>query len=284
MPVAPDLEVLLEVDELFAALVFLPVLLRVLVDDAEDIGQFLVEGVGDRFVSVEEPLRHRKTAPGQAGEELVVDARFLEVPLQGRTRLGFSVEDREHGPILVAEQELHGPVLPGLEAGGTSELVAEPDIFARRQSGEDRPLLGQGLLDVFDPGDALERGLQLIGGDEAPGVEEFVDDEPEPQLRGLVLDDEEQLIVVFGTADWMLGAEETVEVEIRPVCHRLLEVGVDPGFEVAFVLLGRRPSVAARVMVGVGHDLQHKGQPGCRLCGSATSRTSSTNCFHSGGI
>ena len=55
------------------------------------------------------------------------------------------------------------------------------------------------------------------------------------------------------------------------------------GFEVSFVLLCRRPSVAARAVVRVSHDLQHKGQPGCRLCGSATSRTSSTSCFHSGG-
>ena len=251
MPEAPELEVLLKVDQLFAAFVFLPVLLRVLVDDPEGLQQLLVEGVGDAEVAIEQPGGHRESASGQAGEELVVDARLVEILLEPVTGLGLTVEDGKHRPVLVAQQELHGPVLPGLEPRSPSQMVAEPDVLTGGQRGQHRPLLGQGLLDVLDACDAFERGLQLVLSDESSGVEEFMDDEPEPQLRGLMLDDEQHLVVVLGPADGVLGTEQPVEVEVGPVGHGLFEVRVDLLFEIAFVLLRSRSVL--------GHGLQPKG-------------------------
>ena len=140
--------------------------------------------------------------------------------------------------------------------------------------------------------------------EEVGGRAQLVQDELEPELRGLVLDDEEQLVMVLGIAHRMLRGEEPIEVEVRPVRHLLPQVGVDLVFEGALVLLGCRrvmshgtrmswpvptPSPRRSIAAEAGARSEPPPQPvrsaqsapGRRRSGSATSRTWSTSSFHS---
>ena len=111
--------------------------------------------------------------------------------------LGVGFEHRQHLAVLVAEDELDGAVLAGLEAGGIAQEAAELGVLGGRQGGQHGPLLGEGLLDVLDPGDALQRGAEVVGAEPGGGAAELVQDQLQPQLRGLVLDDEQHLVVVL---------------------------------------------------------------------------------------
>jgi hypothetical protein len=51
--------------------------------------------------------------------------------------------------------------------------------------------------------------------------------ELQPQLGGLVLDDEQQLVVVLRPRDRPLRREQRVEVEVAAVAHAVAEVGDD---------------------------------------------------------
>jgi hypothetical protein len=48
----------------------------------------------------------------------------------------------------------------------------------------------------------------------------------EPQLRGLVLHDEEQLIVMRRIAPQVLRCQQLIEVKVVGVAHRLPEIGM----------------------------------------------------------
>ena len=73
-------------------------------------------------------------------------------------------------------------------------------------------------------GQALEHGVELV------------DDQPHPQLRRLVLDDEQQLVVVLGLAERMLGAQQPVEIQIAGVGLAPAQVAGDALFDVPQVV------------------------------------------------
>ena len=100
--------------------------------------------------------------------------------------------------VLVAERELDGAVLRRLEAARVAQHAAELRVLGGRQRRQHRPLLGQRALDVLDPRDALQRRGELVVAQQAAGGRQLVQHELEPQLGGLVLDDEQQLVVVLG--------------------------------------------------------------------------------------
>ena len=81
------------------------------------------------------------------------------------------------------------------------------------------------------------------------GVVQLVETEAHPELRGLVLDDEQQLVV--GIGEWMLSTEHVVEVEVVAVRHPPVE--------------RHRGTVIGRIeRLGV-HDARVGGLPGgCR--------------------
>ena len=84
VPEPPELEVLLDVDELLAGLVHVPVVLGVGVDVGEDVHQLGAEDVGAADVAVEQLPRHRVAAPGEQAQELVVDARAVRAARSAR--------------------------------------------------------------------------------------------------------------------------------------------------------------------------------------------------------
>jgi hypothetical protein len=51
---------------------------------------------------------------------------------------------------------------------------------------------------VLDAGELLQRGREHVGGEVVAGGAQLVQEELQPQLGGLVLDDEQQLVVVDG--------------------------------------------------------------------------------------
>ena len=51
------------------------------------------------------------------------------------------------------------------------------------------------------------------------GTAQFMEHQFQPQLRGLVLDDEQQLIVVFGLADRLLRTEQGGKLQVGGIAH-----------------------------------------------------------------
>ena len=132
------------------------------------------------------------------------------------------LEDLQHPLVLVAEDELDGPVLVGLEAGRVAEHAPELRVLAGRQCREDRPLVGDGAEDVLDPGQRLAGAADVVGVETAPDGAQFVQRQLQPQLRGLVLDDEERLVVVV--ADRALRGQQRVQRQVTAVVHPRAEV------------------------------------------------------------
>ena len=91
---------------------------------------------------------------------------------------------------------------------GGAEHVAELHVLARRQRGQHAPLLEQLALDLLDAREALLGGPEVVDGEVREHRVELVDDQPHPQLGRLVLDDEQQLVVVLGLAQRVLGVEQ----------------------------------------------------------------------------
>ncbi len=84
---------------------------------------------------------------------------------------------------------------------------------------------------MLDPGESLERRLQLIGGDEGPCRTQFVQEQFEPQLAGLVLDDEQEFVVLRGHTAGTLRGEQRVQVEVVAIRHSRAEIGLNALFE-----------------------------------------------------
>jgi hypothetical protein len=92
------------------------------------------------------------------------------------------------------------------------------------------------VLDVLDPREPLEGGREVVAAEQVTGRTELVDEELEPQLGGLVLDDEQQLVVLRRVALRLLGGEQQVEPQVVGVRHLAAEVALDAAFEVPLVL------------------------------------------------
>ena len=67
----------------------------------------------------------------------------------------------------------------------------------------------------------LKRALEVVLPDEGRRRPQLVEHQLEPELRGLVLDDEQQLVVVGRVAQRPLGREQRVEPEVRRVVEVL---------------------------------------------------------------
>src|SRR5580765_3918132 len=113
---APELEALLDVDELLAHVVVAPELVGLLVDSAEYRNQFGSVLVRLGPVALDAALRNGVTGARKIAQEFVVQARRLEHLAQDLLLALVVTEHLEHVGVLVAEQELDQPVLKRLEA------------------------------------------------------------------------------------------------------------------------------------------------------------------------
>ena len=117
MPEAPELEVLFEVNELFAGLVGEPVFALVVVDMTEGVDELLVLLIAAGNIAVENGIRNLVTVPAQVAQEFVVHTRFGQQLAQQSVSFRLRFEYFQHSRILVAEQKLDRTVLVGLETG-----------------------------------------------------------------------------------------------------------------------------------------------------------------------
>src|SRR2546423_8589551 len=85
---APELEVLLDVDQLLAHVVLGPVLLRILINDLENRGDERMAFIRLAPVALDALGRHRHAATRQVAQEFVVQARRFEQVLQKGLHLG----------------------------------------------------------------------------------------------------------------------------------------------------------------------------------------------------
>jgi hypothetical protein len=92
---------------------------------------------------------------------------------------------------------------------------------------------------VLDSGQPLERRPQLVRGEPALHRPQLVQDQFEPQLGRLVLQDEQQLVMVLRHAHRVLGGQDLVEVQILPVREVDLEIADDAVLERTLMTPGR---------------------------------------------
>jgi len=86
---------------------------------------------------------------------------------------------------------------------------------------------------MFDTCDPLERNPNVVGSDRCSGRPYLVEKQLEPQLAGLVLNDEQEFVVVFRLAHRVLRIQEGVESEVGPVTHLPGKIGDDVVFDVS---------------------------------------------------
>ena len=82
---------------------------------------------------------------------------------------------------------------------------------------------------------AREHGVQLV------------DDQPHPQLAGLVLHDEEQLVVVLGLTERDLGREQPVQVQIAGVGLAVAQVARDARLDLAQIVGAHSAASSSRM-------------------------------------
>jgi hypothetical protein len=127
---------------------------------------------------------------------------------QGRLPVRIVFEHLEHGGVLVAEHELHHPILQGLEARRRAQRRAEFEIFRRGHRFQHGPLLGQLAQYRLAAGDHLARLPDLITAQKIDRRAQFVDHQLHPQLADLMLHDEQQLVVLRRLAKRLLGRQQ----------------------------------------------------------------------------
>ena len=196
---------------------------------------------------------NREVEAGQQREEGVVHGRRCEQIAEQGVRLGLVGEHGQQVGVLVAEDELDRPVLERLEARRAGQRPAEFGVLARGEGGQHRPLLDERPLDVLHPGQALQSVAQLVVVQEAAGGPQLVEHKLQPELAGLVLDDEQQLVVVLRAAHRVLRVQQPVEIQVAAVGHRPAEIGPHRLLELA-----DRDGFVVRI----GHGFEY------RRCGS----------------
>ena len=135
-----------------------------------------------------------RVARDGAGTRRRATARAAAPPVrQGR---GVMAKDLQDLGMLVAEQEFDGAILRRLKPDDWPSIGRNAVIFRWRQRLEHRPLLEELLLDQLDPRQDLEARIEL---DRAVHVTnrrlQLVHHQLHPQLGGLMLDDEQHLVV-----------------------------------------------------------------------------------------
>ena len=134
-------------------------------------------------------------------------------------------EARQQRAVLVAELELEQSVLRRLEPRRGAERVAERGVLRRRERREHGPLVDELMLNLLHAIQNLDAARQLVLAQELDRRVDLVQDQLEPQLRDLVLDDEQQLVVLGRGADRLLRAQQLVELQVGLVADLAVRAG-----------------------------------------------------------
>jgi len=156
---APELEILFDVDQLFAHFVGVPVEGGILIDGDEDIGDGGVFLVGERPVALGGGGGDGESAASEVAEELVVDAGSLKGGEKFLLNFRVVRKHLDEFAILIAEEKLEFAVLGRLEAGGMAEDAAELHVLGGGESFQYGPLFVELDLDELGAGENLEAGI-----------------------------------------------------------------------------------------------------------------------------
>ena len=127
----------------------------------------------------------------------------------------------EHRGVAVAERVFDQPVLPRLEARGLAEVVAEAGVIGGRHGAQHVPCVVELFEDAGNAGEHLARLAHAVGGDHPARGVEFVQGKAHPEFRGLVLDDEEHLVMRGGQA--ILRCQDAVDLQVVAIGHARVE-------------------------------------------------------------
>ena len=128
----------------------------------------------------------------------------------------------EHGGALVAQRELDAAILPTLESAAVRQVRPNGAVFRWRHGGQHVPCVHQLFHDARHPSQGLESRSRTIGRHVFDGRAEFVQHQLHPQLAGLMLDDEQHLVVVGRQG--CLRIQQSVQLQIVAVAHVPREV------------------------------------------------------------
>ena len=140
-----------------------------------------------------------------------------------------------------------------------AEYVAELRVLRRRQRLQHAPLLEQLALDLLHAREDLEAGREIVALDVYDGRGELVDHQLHPQLGGLVLNDEQHLVVMRRAR--LLRGEQALEAEVAAVGGVGGKVGDEAG-----VFLGHGVNINLPI-------IQPPCSPGRSTCGSSSTLT-----------
>jgi hypothetical protein len=104
------------------------------------------------------------------------------------------------------------------------ERQVGPDraVFGRRHGGQHVPGMHQLVHDARHPRQHLEGRRQVAGADVGAHGLQFVQHQLDPQFAGLVLDDEQHLVVVG--RERMLGRQDLAQAQVVAIAHAAAEV------------------------------------------------------------
>jgi hypothetical protein len=187
----------------------------VLLWSAIDLAKYFDEGfipdVGQGPVAFAALVGNVVAASKEIAQELVVETGCFEGAVKVVVDCGIVRVDLEAVRVLVAEEKFELTILGGLEAGGISEDGAELHVLGRGKGFEDGPLVEELHLDEFYTGENFEAGWEPVVADVFEGGRELVDDELDPELGDLMLDDEQHFVVMLGLRERALLREEALE-------------------------------------------------------------------------
>src|SRR4029079_4761328 len=151
-------------------------------------------------------------------------ARLLQRVLELAVILEVMAETREQRAFFVAELELEQAVLRRLESRRRAEARAKRRVFGRPDGREDGPLIDELMLNLLHAVQHLDAARQLVLAEELDRRVDLVENQLEPQLRDLVLNDEQTIVVVRRSADRLLSAEQLVELQVGLVTNRAARI------------------------------------------------------------
>ena len=222
MAEAPQAECVLDVGELLAELVQVPVPVGVAVHHQPRLLDLVARHVRLRPVALDVRGGDRKAAPRKQSQRFVVQRRRRVRRFHARQDLGPVRMRLQHGRILVAEHELDAAVLPALEAAALAEVRTDRRVLRRRHRRQHVPRMHQLLHDAAHPRHHLERAAELVVAHRGHRGGQLVQHELHPQLARLVLHDEQHLVVVGRQR--MLRVQHLVQVQVVGVAHLVREV------------------------------------------------------------
>ncbi len=131
------------------------------------------------------------------GVKNIAEIGFVESAFKAFFEVGSVVKEAEVGGIFETCKEFEFAELNGLEAAGGFEVIAKAQEVDRAHRFEDMDLLHQNTHDLDATVEKMTRLEDVLLAHFFGAIGEFLKDQLEPKLVGLV-DDDKQHLVVFG--------------------------------------------------------------------------------------